>query len=220
MTDEIFSEVYGHDEVKELFRLSLKSEKPIHILLVGPPASGKTLFLMALERLPLKVKYYVGSNTSKAGLTEVLLREKPDVLLLDEIEKMKGDDFSALLSLMETGRVVRCKYRLWNEEQLNTKVYGACNRTDRMPPELLSRFLVVEFKPYSREEFIQVARHVLIVREGLAEDEAELIADLLADSTRDVRDAVKAARLYRVGARIDLIKRFFRRRSSHQRTLF
>jgi hypothetical protein len=72
----------------------------------------------------------------------------------------------------------------------------------------------VEFKPYSREEFLKVAVHVLKVREGLSEEEAGLIAGLLADSTRDVRDAVKAARLYRAGASTDLLKRFFAKGNS------
>lgn len=228
---EMFGEIYGHGEVKELFTLSLRSEKPIHILLCGPPASGKTLFLMALLRLP-KSKYYLGGQTSKAGLTEILLREKPDYLIIDEspvwgatqldrqIDKMQGRDYDALLSLMETGRVVRCKSRLWADEQLATKVYGACNRTDRMPPELLSRFLVVEFKPYTREEFVRVSRHVLVVREGLSEEDAGRIAWLLADSSRDVRDCVKLARLYRSGGDPERLARLFFRRGENQHRLF
>lgn len=216
--EELFSEIYGYEEVKELFRLSLKSEKPIHVLLVGEPASGKTLFLMALERLPMKVKYYLGGQTSKAGLTEILLRDKPQVLLIDELDKMNGDDTTALLSLMETGRVVRCKYNLWAEEQLNTRVYGACNTTKGLLPELLSRFLVVEFKPYSRQEFIEVSKHVLKVREGLTDEEAETIASLLADHTHDVRDAVKLARLYKAGGDVHKLARLFFRKSN-QKTL-
>jgi Holliday junction DNA helicase RuvB len=231
MSEDLFAEIYGYEDVKQLFTLSIKSEKPIGILLCGVPASGKTLFLMSLMRLP-KSKYYLGGQTSKAGLTEVLLKEKPDYLIIDEsligensilllnrqLDKMASHDFDALLSLMETGKVVRCKMRLWAEEQLNTKVYGACNRLDRIPPELLSRFLVVEFKPYTPEEFINVSKHVLKVREGLTEEEADKIARLLVDSTRDVRDSVKAGRLLKSGASIEFIEKFFRR-NSKQKTL-
>jgi Holliday junction DNA helicase RuvB len=217
MSEDLFAEIYGYEDVKQLFTLSLKSEKPIHILLCGCPASGKTLFLMSLMRLP-KSKYYLGGQTSKAGLTEVLLKEKPEIIILDEIDKMASHDYDALLSLMETGKVVRCKMRAFSEEQLNTKVYGACNRLDRIPPELLSRFLVVEFKPYLPEEFINVSKHVLKVREGLTEEEADKIARLLVDSTRDVRDSVKAGRLLKSGASIEFIEKFFRR-NSKQKTL-
>jgi Holliday junction DNA helicase RuvB len=217
MSEDLFAEIYGYEDVKQLFALSLKSEKAIHILLCGCPASGKTLFLMSLMRLP-KSKYYLGGQTSKAGLTEVLLKEKPEIIILDEIDKMASHDYDALLSLMETGKVVRCKMRAFSEEQLNTKVYGACNRLDRIPPELLSRFLVVEFKPYTPEEFINVSKHVLKVREGLTEEEADKIAKILVDSTRDVRDSVKAGRLLKSGASIEFIEKFFRR-NSKQKTL-
>jgi Holliday junction DNA helicase RuvB len=217
MSEDLFAEIYGYEDVKQLFALSLKSEKPIHILLCGCPASGKTLFLMSLMRLP-KSKYYLGGQTSKAGLTEVLLKEKFEYLVLDELDKMASYDYDALLSLMETGKVVRCKMRAFSEEQLNTKVYGACNRLDRIPPELLSRFLVVEFKPYTPEEFINVSKHVLKVREGLTEEEADKIAKILVDSTRDVRDSVKAGRLLKSGASIEFIEKFFRR-NSKQKTL-
>jgi Holliday junction DNA helicase RuvB len=217
MSEDLFAEIYGYEDVKQLFALSLKSERQIHILLCGCPASGKTLFLMSLMRLP-KSKYYLGGQTSKAGLTEVLLKEKPEIIILDEIDKMASHDYDALLSLMETGKVVRCKMRAFSEEQLNTKVYGACNRLDRIPPELLSRFLVVEFKPYTPEEFINVSKHVLKVREGLTEEEADKIAKILVDSTRDVRDSVKAGRLLKSGASIEFIEKFFKR-NSKQKTL-
>jgi Holliday junction DNA helicase RuvB len=161
-----------------------------------------------------------------------LLKEKPEYLILDEsligldiatllnrqLDKMASHDYDALLSLMETGKVVRCKMRAFSDEQLNTKVYGACNRLDRIPPELLSRFLVVEFKPYTPEEFINVSKHVLKVREGLTEEEADKIAKILVDSTRDVRDSVKAGRLLKSGASIEFIEKFFKR-NSKQKTL-
>jgi Holliday junction DNA helicase RuvB len=216
--EDLFSEIYGHEDVKQLFQFSIRSVKPIHILLSGPPASGKTLFLMSLLKFP-NSKYYLGGQTSKAGLTEILLREKPEYLIIDELDKMNSKDYDALLSLMETGRVVRCKMKLWAEEQLNTKVYGACNYIEEIPQELLSRFLVVEFKEYSREEFINVSKHVLKVREGLSDEEAEAVSDMLADLTRDVRDSVKAGRLLKAGAPMEMIRKLFRR-GLNQKTLF
>jgi Holliday junction DNA helicase RuvB len=218
VVEDLFNEIYGCEDVKQLFQLSIRSVKPIHILLSGPPASGKTLFLMSLLKFP-NSKYYLGGQTSKAGLTEILLREKPEYLIIDELDKMNCKDYDALLSLMETGRVVRCKMRLWAEEQLNTKVYGACNYVEEIPQELLSRFLVVEFKEYSREEFINVSKHVLKVREGLSDEEAEAVSDMLADLTRDVRDSVKAGRLLKAGAPMEMIRKLFRRGLS-QKTLF
>lgn len=49
--NDLFSIVEGHESIKEMFRLSLASKEPAHILLVSPPSSGKSLLLMELERL-------------------------------------------------------------------------------------------------------------------------------------------------------------------------
>ena len=46
--DKIFEDVVGYDDIKKVFRMALKSDEPIHVLLVGPPASAKTMFLEAL----------------------------------------------------------------------------------------------------------------------------------------------------------------------------
>src|SRR5690349_10298760 len=46
--DKIFEDVIGYDDIKRVFRMALESNEPIHILLIGPPASAKTLFLEAL----------------------------------------------------------------------------------------------------------------------------------------------------------------------------
>ncbi|HXX98370.1 MAG TPA: hypothetical protein VEL11_14770, partial [Candidatus Bathyarchaeia archaeon] len=47
-SEPFFEEIIGYDHVKKLFRMVLSSESTIHILLVGPPASAKTMFLTAL----------------------------------------------------------------------------------------------------------------------------------------------------------------------------
>jgi hypothetical protein len=36
--DIVFDPIIGFDDVKEIFQLSLDADKPVHILLVGPPA--------------------------------------------------------------------------------------------------------------------------------------------------------------------------------------
>ena len=55
-------------------------------------------------------------------------------------------------------------------------------------------------------------------REGLTEEEADAIAKLLMNSTRDVRDCIKAGRLLKSGASPKLIEKFFRR-NNKQKTL-
>ena len=41
-----FQNIIGYDDIKKIFKMSLNSDKPVHILLVGPPASAKTLFML------------------------------------------------------------------------------------------------------------------------------------------------------------------------------
>jgi Holliday junction DNA helicase RuvB len=51
LPDDLFEDIIGHDEVKELLRACLMAEKPVHVLLAGPPALAKTLFLWDIERV-------------------------------------------------------------------------------------------------------------------------------------------------------------------------
>src|SRR6266487_1347350 len=63
-----FDEIIGHEHIKRLFGLALRSHEPTHILLSGPPASTKTMFLMSL-RQHLTDSYFIdGGNATKAGI--------------------------------------------------------------------------------------------------------------------------------------------------------
>jgi len=83
---DIFRDIVGHDEVKQLLIRALRchgDHLPVHFLLCGEPSSAKTMFLLALRRL--KDSYYLlGSRCSRAGLTSILVEKKPKVLLIDE----------------------------------------------------------------------------------------------------------------------------------------
>ena len=45
----LFADIIGHDDVKELLWACLVAEKPVHVLLAGPPALAKSLFLWDIE---------------------------------------------------------------------------------------------------------------------------------------------------------------------------
>jgi Holliday junction resolvasome RuvABC ATP-dependent DNA helicase subunit len=72
---------------------------------VGPPGQAKTLFLKCiLETFGEKKAFFtVGGNASKSGLIDVLFDMQPYYLLIDEIEHLKPEYQTTLLSLMETG---------------------------------------------------------------------------------------------------------------------
>jgi len=100
----IFNNVLGYDGIKRTFSRSLISKEPVHILIVGPPGHAKTLFLKCiLETFGKSAFFTVGGNASKSGLIDVLFEMQPKYLLVDEIEHLKSDYQTTLLSLMETG---------------------------------------------------------------------------------------------------------------------
>jgi Holliday junction DNA helicase RuvB len=156
--------------------------------------TAKSLFVMEISRLP-NSRYALGSSSSKAGIVDFLLEQRPRYLIVDEIERMTSEDQSALLSLMESGIVTRLKKGMREKIKLNTLVFATCNRPERLPPELRSRFLTLHFREYSPDDFRRVVAGVLTRREGVDPELAAYIADRLAGRTRDVRDAVRVARL-------------------------
>lgn len=195
--DDLFDVIELHDDKKRLLMAGLRAEDPVHFLLVGSPASAKSLFLMQLARLPGAV-LALGSETTKVGIVDLLFERRPRYLIIDELDKVSGqEDLAALLSLMEGGVVVETKHRRRREGKFDTRVFAGANRLDKIPVELRSRFLILTFREYTPDEFHRIAVAVLTKREGAPQDIAELIAARLLRElgTRDVRDAVKVARL-------------------------
>ena len=196
LPDDIFDDIIGHEEVKELLKACLLAEKPVHVLLAGPPALAKTLFLWDIEQAAgEKAVWLVGSATSKAGLWDLVAERQPQVLLIDELDKMNAADTAALLSMMESGRLVRAK----KGRELNLShplwVVAATNRLSGLSPELLSRFAVRKIEAYNRSDFLTVVKGVLVRCEDADPELAEEIANKLDGRTQDVRDAVRVARL-------------------------
>ena len=192
--NDLFDFILGHDDIKNIILRSVNAERPVHILLVGPPATAKTMFLGELARLPYS-RFALGGSTRKGGLEDYLLEFRPRYLLIDEIDKMDMRDMSVLLSLMESGIVARLKKRMRETEQMTTWVFGGCNKDTNIWPELKSRFFTLHLTEYSQADFIQIATAVLVTREKVDPDLANRIAGSLAQHTRDVREAIHFGRL-------------------------
>ena len=63
--NRLFNPVIGFEDLKEIFQLSITADKPVHILLVGPPASAKSLFMSCLTKL--ERSYYAVGMTWLTG---------------------------------------------------------------------------------------------------------------------------------------------------------
>lgn len=191
----LFDIIVGYDDIKEVFRRSLTSAKPVHILLVGSPATGKSLFLMDVERLG--AEFMLGGSSTKVGIRDVIYERLPRILIVDEIDKVNdGKELAALLSWMESGRVVITKHGLMDERKGLGWVFAACNTLNGISQELRSRFhYEFNLKEYSESDFITVCKKILIVKEGTKEELAQYIAYNIVKRTRDVRKAIGVARI-------------------------
>lgn len=199
--DDLFDPIVGHEDIKELFSASVDSEEPVHILLVGPPACGKTVFLEEVARLPNN-EFMIGSSTTGPGFIDQLFEKKPSNILIDEFDKMGKEDYGNLLSLQEDGTVKEVKGNNKRREMKleNATIYATANRVEDIPSENLSRFMgdpVIELPEYTDEEFREVTLNVLTMREGASEDMSKAIADIIVDETniRDFRECRRIARL-------------------------
>ncbi|HKZ62761.1 MAG TPA: hypothetical protein VJZ68_10195 [Nitrososphaera sp.] len=209
-SEPLFDSIVGYSDVKKLFEMTLSSDKPVHILLVGPPASAKTLFM--LESMKLERSYFtLGSHSTKSGMIDYLFEKRPRYLLVDEIEHMPMKDQTALLSLMETGIVSETKFQKTRNTQLKTWVFATSNGTDRMLTPLLSRFVVLHFKQYSFGSFQEVCTHIL-GREGVPADVAAAIAEAVWTKlkSKDIRDCIKLGRLAKTKEDVEWIAQTLR----------
>jgi replication-associated recombination protein RarA len=209
-SEPLFDSIVGYSDVKRLFQLSLCSEKPVHLLLVGPPASAKTLFMM--ECMKLERSYFtLGSHSTKSGMLDYLFDKRPRYLIVDEIEHMPMKDQTALLSLMETGILAETKFQKTRNTHLKTWVYATSNSTERMLTPLLSRFVVLRFKQYSFGSFQEVCTHIL-GREGVPSDIAAAIAEAVWTKlkSKDIRDCIKIGRLAKTKEDVEWISHTLR----------
>ena len=183
--------VVGFDDIKERIAKSIESKKKINFLLQGPSACGKSL-LMEAVRSSVPSSYIVfGSRTSASGLSDVLFEQQPSVLLMDEADKMHHDVYSVMLGLMEGGEILETKSKKTRGIKLETIVIAACNGSDKMPREFLSRFaLHVRFPEYTRDEFINVCKGFLSRVENCPIEIANIIGEKIYDyGIGDVRKA-------------------------------
>jgi Holliday junction DNA helicase RuvB len=210
----LFDDIVGFEDVKALFEMAVKAEKPVHLLLCGPPASAKSLFMRALTKLE-RSYYTVGSSSTKSGIFDYLFEHRPRYFIIDELEKMNKKDQTSLLNLMESGILSELKHKQQRTTQLKTWVFASCNSTDKLLPPLLTRFRDIHFKPYTQEEFVKIVVNILDREEGVDRDIALLIADGVYNRLKssNIRECVRIARLARndsaqVNRIIDIFERY------------
>jgi hypothetical protein len=74
--EKFFSDVVGYSDIKKLLMKSIVSKEPIHILLTGPPASSKTVFLLEMQE-GLDKSYFVDATGASGAI--LLTFESPQL---------------------------------------------------------------------------------------------------------------------------------------------
>src|SRR5215218_1101412 len=152
--DNIFNNIYSHDEIKQIILMALKAEQPVHVLLTGEPGCGKTQFLENIKGYYKDRAYFIiGAHSTKAGMLNYLFEKRPRFLLIDEIEHMPAKDQAVLLSLMQSQIILETKYRKTRQTQLKCSIFATSNSAKKILDPLLSRFLMINVEKYGYEEF-------------------------------------------------------------------
>jgi replication-associated recombination protein RarA len=204
---EFFSKIYGLDSVKEnIFRVLIAKEQ-VNVLLIGPPATSKTLFMMVLQERCNDVCYFDAANTSGAGLIESLYNhQKMKILIIDEIDKLKKNDLNSLLGLLNNGKIDKSLKNMNYNFSMNCKIFATSNSNTKLSKPMRSRFQEYHLPEYSDGEFIEVVKFCL--DEKITSITAEIISKiLLAHERKDVRAAISVSNLLQRDDTMDDIAR-------------
>lgn len=205
---ELFSNIYGLDDMKENMYRALISKDQINVLLVGPPATSKTLFMFTMyEHCKDSIYFNAADGGTGAGLIERLFNnQKAKLLIVDEIDKLKRNDQNTLLGLLNNGRVDKDLKSQPYHFSMNVKIFATSNSLTKLSKPLKSRFQEYRLPEYTDDEFVKVVQFCLM--DKLSYEKNEIIAlTLLNNNRKDVRTAISISNLIQPNDSIDDILR-------------
>jgi holliday junction DNA helicase RuvB len=194
--ERFFSSIYGYDDIKKLLTRCIFAEEPTHVLLTGPPACCKTMFLLEMAKGLDKTYFMDATSASGPGMIDYLFENNIKYLLLDEIDKLQRKDQSVLLNLMENNVLVETKVRKTRKKEMMVSVFATCNDISKLSRALKSRFIVLQLEEYTYDQFLQIATHLLAKAYCMNDGLSTTIADTIWRSgSKDVRDLLKIGKL-------------------------
>ncbi len=223
--------IYGYDEVKEALALQLFSgvskglpdgtriRGDIHILLVGDPGIAKSQLLRYISKLSPRGIYASGKSSTSAGLTAAAVKDElgdgrwtieagalvladKGIACIDEMDKMRSEDRSALHEAMEQQTISVAKAGVMATLKSRCSLLAAANpkfgRFDKfegiaqqinLSPALMSRFdliFVLTDEPSDARD-TKIAHHIgqstyageISSRGGYSNEELEAIMDVI-----------------------------------------
>ena len=217
LIDSYAPHITGHEEVKESILLLMagstqrelqdgsKIRGDINIFLVGDPGTAKSEMLKFCVRVAPRGLYTSGRGSTAAGLTAAVVRDTNGIFMLeagatvlgdqglvciDEFDKMKSDDRSALHEVMEQQTASISKGGIVATLNARTSILAAANpmygkydpfknitENVNLPIPLLTRFdliHVIKDKP-SKEKDTKIAQHIINLHTPKGIDQKSLI---------------------------------------------
>ena len=192
---QVFSDIEGLDEIKEMMLRALQSHARAHTLLVGPPSCAKSMFMLEIEKyMQSKVYFAEAAATTKAGLQKFIgENQHKEIIIIDEIDKMAMKDQEVLLTMMERGAFISTKVRNTRTVKANMVIFATSNSTERLSKPLPSKFTVLEIPEYTYEEFEGIA--LRIVKKLPQNTVIQRASSVWKSGSRDIRDVLKIAKL-------------------------
>jgi len=120
---------------------------------------------------------------------------QPKYPLVDEIEHLKSDYQTTLLSLMETGILAQTMHKRIRQAHLKTWVFATSNGTKKLSEPLLSRFRM-HLNEYEFSQFYELSVKKLLLKD-LTKKAAEEIAISVWEQlpNPNIRNCVQIGRL-------------------------
>ena len=217
LIDSYAPHITGHEEVKESILLLMagstqrelqdgsKIRGDINIFLVGDPGTAKSEMLKFCVRVAPRGLYTSGRGSTAAGLTAAVVRDTNGIFMLeagatvlgdqglvciDEFDKMKAEDRSALHEVMEQQTASISKGGIVATLNARTSILAAANpmygkydsfknitENVNLPIPLLTRFdliHVIKDKP-SKEKDTKIAQHIINLHTPKGIDQKSLI---------------------------------------------
>jgi Holliday junction DNA helicase RuvB len=197
---DFFDEIYSYNDLKEILYRGILSEHNVNILLVGPPATAKSLLLQCINEKVKDCIYYDAANSSGPGIIYDLTNHRnAKIILIDEIDKINKKDQAVFYNLMESGEVnITKKDNKIKFKMDNPKIFATSNGIERLTKPLQSRFSIYKLQEYSDKDFIKISVTLITSRFQFPPILSALIAQLLLEKDeKDIRKVLNIVKLVR-----------------------
>lgn len=199
---DIFESIYGRELLVKLVKSVIDATAPVHLLMNGPPACGKTEICKCIyNAMPELTIWLEGDTTTVPGIIQELTN-KPQAkfIIYNEIGDAKPPVRQALLEILENGTVskttktesFKITHPIW--------MIATTNEIKHVSKQLLNRFIVKTIEPYNEQEFVEIGIF-MAMREGQPADTAQHIAEsvLRKYGLEELRKCRVLARMAKMG---------------------